>query len=371
MENTAIKSSIPIEDIPMDSSRKVNRKPIIIGLIAGAVLVGVIGYFLIPKTGSVQENKLIQAMDKVLPTPTPGPFVDMTIPYLRSKNYDGKLGERSQVNTNGSYASYLTSYTSDGLKINGVITIPSGEKPEKGWPAIIFIHGYIPPTIYQTLTNYTAYVDYLARNGFVVFKIDLRGHADSEGEASGAYYSGDYIVDALNAYTALQKDGQVNPDGIGIWGHSMAGNVTLRTLAAKPTIPAAVIWAGAVYTYQDMQEFGIQDNSYRPPTDNTNRQRKRDLLFKTYGQFDPKSPFWKTVVATNYLDEIQGAIQLDHAVDDDVVSVEYSRGLDRLLDRTKVEHELHEYPSGGHNINGASFNVAMKNTVEFFKKHLQ
>jgi|GEM_PF-5243986 len=29
-----------------------------------------------------------------------------------------------------------------------------------------------------------------------------------------------------------------------------------------------------------------------------------------------------------------------------------------------------EYPSGGHNINGASFSVAMQRTVDFYKKHL-
>src|SRR5690606_8606887 len=107
----------------------------------------------------------------------------------------------------------------------------------------------------------------LARNGFVVFKIDLRGHAESEGEAGGGYYGSDYVVDTLNARAALASSDFVNPKKIGHWGHSMAGNVTSRALAAMPEIPAVTIWGGAVYTYSDMQKYGIDDNSYRPPTD--------------------------------------------------------------------------------------------------------
>src|SRR5690606_32073025 len=99
-----------------------------------------------------------------------------------------------------------------------------------------------PPSQYSTVTQYDDYIDFLARSGFVVFKIDLRGHGDSEGEAGGGYYGSDYIVDTLNAYSALEHADFVNPHAIGLWGHSMAGNVVLRSMVAKPDIPAAVIW---------------------------------------------------------------------------------------------------------------------------------
>ena len=339
-------------------------------LIAGMMLLfGILFLVYTYVTSSISTKPLETVLDK-LPSSVQGPYDDMTIPYLRSKKYDGKIIDMKQISSNQNYTSYMATYTSDGLKINGLLTVPNSEKPEKGYPAIVFIHGYIPPSIYQTLSNYASYVDYLARNGFVVFKIDLRGHADSEGEAAGAYYSGDYIVDALNAYNALQTYEKVNKNAVGIWGHSMGGNVTLRALAAKPDIPAAVIWGGAVYTYVDMQKYGIQDNSYRPPTDTNQRLRRRDQLFKAVGQFDPNSDFWKKVAATNYLNDLKGAIQLDHAVNDDVVNIEYSRGLNALLDKTNIPHELHEYPSGGHNISDPSFGPAMQNTVDFFKKYL-
>ncbi len=200
----------------------------------------------------------------------------------------------------------------------------------------------------------------------MVLKIDLRGHGDSEGTASGAYYSGDYIIDALNAYAALENEEIIDPQQIGLWGHSMAGNVVLRSLAARPSIPKAVIWAGAVYTYQDFAELGISDNSYRPPSILSERRRDRDELFETHGRFDSSSEFWQQVPATNYLDDIQGEVQIHHAVNDVVVNIEYSRGLEQLLTEAGIANQLFEYQTGGHNITGNSFSQGMARTAEFF-----
>jgi dipeptidyl aminopeptidase/acylaminoacyl peptidase len=298
-------------------------------------------------------------------------FRELTIPYLRSREYTAALSDLDLISEQADYSSYLTSYSSDSLKINGLLTIPNGEEPEEGWPAIVFVHGYIPPTSYRTTGNYAAYVDYLARNGFVVFKIDLRGHGESEGEPGGAYYSGDYIIDTLSAYSALQSADIVDGDNIGLWGHSMGGNVVFRSFVAKQDIKAVSIWAGAVYTYEDFQEYGIDDNSYVPPPSESERRRKRQELFDTHGSFDPEDEFWSMVVPTNYLEGVTGSVQLNHSADDNVVSVEYTRNLSSILMDTNIMYEVNEYPSGGHNISGNAFNTSMQDTVEFFEKFLK
>ncbi len=304
-------------------------------------------------------------------SPTPFPFEELTIPYLREKIYQSELGEMTHVAEKATYTSYLTYYNSDGFKIHGLLTRPKGEMPAGGWPAIVFVHGYIPPSQYRTLEKYVDYVDYLASHGFVVFKIDLRGHGESEGESGGGYFGSDYVVDTLNAYAALQSSDFVNAKKIGLWGHSMAGNVVMRSMAAKPDIPAGVIWAGAVYSYTDMLKYGIQDSSYRPPQDESERQRKRRELFNRYGQPRVDSPFWKQVAVTNYLSDLKGAIEIHHAKDDTVVNIGYSKDLNTLLDATAVKHTFYEYSSGGHNINGSSFTQAMQRTVEFFRENLE
>src|SRR3990172_7756510 len=220
-------------------------------------------------------SKLSDSSQKLNLSPTPFPFQEMTIPYLRNKTYSSSLYELDRINETQNFTSYITSYDSDGLKINGLLTIPKGEKPSSGWPAIIFIHGYIPPTLYRTQQNYASHVTYLARNGYVVFKIDLRGHDRSEGEPGGAYYSEDYVVDTLNARGALASFEFVNPGKIGLWGHSMAGNIVFRSFVVASEVPAIVIWAGAGYSYWDLQNYMIQDDSYRPPQPDSERARKR------------------------------------------------------------------------------------------------
>lgn len=333
------------------------------------VLIGVV--ILITAKRDLPSNFVPRLNLSILPSPTPFPFEELTIDGLRKRSYTGTLGEKTIYEKRPAYTSYLTSYTSDSYKINALLTEPSGQIPSGGWPGIIFIHGYIPPKQYETTSRYVAYVDFLASQGFAVLKIDLRGHGQSEGQAGGAYYSSDYVVDTLNAYVALQRHPNINPDRIGLWGHSMSGNVVMRSAAVKPTIPAVVIWAGVGYTYEDIQKYRIADASYqRPPSMPTTQGRRRNVLIDAYGEPNLKVSFWKKFAPSSYLNELKGAIQIHHAVDDDVVNIGYSRDLNALLENTSVPHELYEYPSGGHNIEGYSFTQAMTRTAEFYKKEL-
>lgn len=348
------------------------RKGFILFAILAVFVLAAVAAFFVFRDGSVDVSNIVrvQSEDQIPSvSPIPFPFAQMTIPHLRSRDYKSEIVDTKQTSSSSNYITYFAAYDSDGFRVNGMLTRPVGEMPEGGWPAVVFIHGYIPPTQYQTMVNYNSYVDYLTTNGFVVFKIDLRGHAQSEGEPSGAYYSGDYVVDALNAKAALESTDFVKRGAVGLWGHSMAGNVVFRSFVASGDVPAVVIWAGAVYTYEDW-EYGINDNSYRPPDDDSERARKRRELFNTHGEFDKNSDFWKTVPATNYLDGVEGAVQVHHAANDNVVTVDYSRNLMSVLDGTGVAHELFEYSDGGHNLTGSTFNLAMQRTVDFFKENL-
>ncbi|MBI2031856.1 MAG: alpha/beta fold hydrolase [Candidatus Levybacteria bacterium] len=363
----------PSEKFVPEKINKTKKFLLLLGMliVINSFVFGVFYFSVYKNKQSTPENRSLGKKSSVEISQTPFPFQEMTIPYLRARSYESSLGKLSQATETATYIGYLTSYDSDGLEVNGYLTIPKADIPENGWPAIIFVHGYIPPKNYRTLENYSTYVDYLAKNGFVVFKIDLRGHGTSEGEPGGGYYSSDYIIDVLNARAALKNSDFVNSEKIGLWGHSMAGNVVSRALAASPEISATVIFAGAVYTYEDFSQFRIQDSSYQPPNEDSQTRRKRNELFEKYGQFDPNSSFWKQVPMTNYLGDIKGAIQINHALDDNVVDTRYSRNFNSILDNTDIPHELNEYASGGHNFTGASFNQSMQNTVSFFQKYLK
>lgn len=362
--------NLPVEDLAPKPPSSSNRKHWLATAAILIILSVVSAIFVRSRAVQKSPSARPQPANAIVLTPTPFQFQELTIPYLRAREYKSQLGQRTTAYQNATYTAYLTSYESDGLRINGLLTEPAGERPPGGWPAIVFVHGYIPPTQYTTQGQYADYIDYLARRGFVVFKIDLRGHAQSEGEPSGAYYSSDYVIDTLNARAALMRSDFVNPKQVGLWGHSMAGNVTLRSLAVQPDIPAVAIWGGAVFTYADRLEYGIQDGSYIPPAQSTARQSQRLRLRNAYGEFDRNHWFWKQVAPTNYLTEIKGAISLHHAVNDDVVNIGYSRGLSMLLDKTAVRHTLNEYPNGDHNIANPSFDQAMQDTVNFYRSYL-
>ena len=172
------------------------------------VALGVIAFFVRPdKTQKdVAEKITDQAGNQIEGGGILDSLNPLSIEELKKGNYPGSEFVIEQTLEPGSnYSRYTASYKSEGLKIYGLLTIPNGEKPEGGWPAIVFNHGYIPPSEYKTTERYVAYLDGFARNGYVVFKPDYRGHGESEGSASGAYGSNDYTIDVLNAVSSVKR----------------------------------------------------------------------------------------------------------------------------------------------------------------------
>ncbi|HSM71271.1 MAG TPA: alpha/beta fold hydrolase, partial [Anaerolineales bacterium] len=204
-------------------------------------------------------------------TPTPHP---MSIQALRDGDHPGSdIVIVNELDRGANYRRFYAYYLSEGLKIYALLTVPDGEPPEGGFPAIVFNHGYIPPDVYKTTERYIAYVDQIARAGYIVFRIDYRGHDNSEGEPRSAYSDPGYAVDVLNAVASLKKYPLANPDKIGMWGHSMGGYLTLRSMVVSPDIKAGVIWAGVVGSYPDMINYWRRNNSSftPPPTSSVSR----------------------------------------------------------------------------------------------------
>lgn len=164
------------------------------------------------------------------------------IESLRKRSYPASEIVIEETLAPGSnYKRYIASYKSDGLKIYGLLTIPNQPKPINGYPTVIFLHGYISPKTYVTTNDYIATQDGLATSGFITFKPrDLRGHGKSQGEATGAHFSEGYIVDTLNAFSALKINKNVDSEKIGIWGHSNGGEIGLRAMVVSKEIKAGV-----------------------------------------------------------------------------------------------------------------------------------
>jgi dipeptidyl aminopeptidase/acylaminoacyl peptidase len=308
------------------------------------------------------------------PPPLPAAAAQQTLPPLaidamRQRDYPGSdLVVERTLAPGSNYQQYVASYQSDGLKINALLTVPSGPKPASGWPVIVFNHGYIPPTVYRTTERYIAYVDAFARSGYIVFKPDYRGFGSSQGTPVSAYYSPDDTVDVLNAVTTMQRYSGADPNRIGMWGHSMGGNITLRALVIDPRIKVAVIWAGVTATYYDMLYNWHPPAADRPPPSFAGGARQKYLA--TYGTPDQNKAFWDSISPMAYLADITAPIQIHHGTGDVEVPLPFSQTLASNLRAAGKPVELYTYAGADHNIS-QGFSQAMARSVAFFDRILK
>ena len=291
----------------------------------------------------------------------------LQIDAMRAREYPGSdIIIEATLDPGANYSRYYVSYLSEGLKIYALMTIPNGQKPTTGWPVIIFNHGYIPPAVYRTTERYIAYVDQIASSGYIVFKSDYRGHDRSEGAAGGVYTGPNYSIDVLNAVAAMKRHPDTDPTRIGMWGHSMGGYITLRSMVVSQDIKAGVIWAGVVASYPDLfTRWNPGARSTAPAQGSWVHS-----LQQRYGSVEQNPEFWNSISANAYVSDLNRPIQLHHGTADHDVPWEFSQMLyDEMLEANQVA-EFYTYEGDNHNISNY-FSLAMQRTIEFFDRYLK
>lgn len=348
----------------------------------------VVGWKLcVPSGSGALASTVAAVVAQSTPTPLPIPVAAPTPPVLdlaldemhplmiermRAQSYPGSDIVIEQTLAPGvNYHRYLASYLSEGNKIYALLTVPQGQQPTTGWPVVIFNHGYIPPEQYRTTERYIAYVDAFARNGYLVFRSDYRGHGSSEGEATGGYGTPDYTVDVLNAVAAVKRYPAADPNRIGMWGHSMGGQITLRAMVVTADIKAGVIWAGVVGSYPDLLERWRRPGNTPPPALTSGQARRwRQELTETYGTPAENPAAWAAISPNSYLAELSGPIELHHGTADTSVPIEFSRTLYGQLQAVGGTVNYYEYPGDDHNL-AANLGTALSRSVVFFDQHVK
>jgi dipeptidyl aminopeptidase/acylaminoacyl peptidase len=277
----------------------------------------------------------------------------MSIQAMREGSYPGSdIVVDEELTAGSNYRRYYVYYLSQGLKIYALLTVPDGEMPAGGWPGIVFNHAYIAPKEYRSTVLYEEYVNRLARSGYAVFRIDYRGHGHSEGEPQGAYGDPGYEVDVLNAVASLKRHPQVNPQKIGVWGHSMGGYLALRAMVIDKRVVAA---------YPDLL-YHWRVGPRIPPANS--RKWMADWPAQ-FGTPDENPDFWNSISANSYLGDLSGPLQLHYGTGDEEVPPKFSETLASQVGAAGKSVEIYVYPDDNHNLTGY-FNLAMDRTIAFF-----
>jgi len=131
-----------------------------------------------------------------------------------------------------------------GVKLVGTLTLPS----DKGvFPAVLLITGSGPQDRDETIYNHRPFLvlaDYLTRQGIAVLRVDDRGMGESTGDFSQAT-SEDFASDVLAGVEYLKTFKEINPEKIGLIGHSEGGLIAPMVAVKSPDVAFIVLMAGS------------------------------------------------------------------------------------------------------------------------------
>jgi len=122
----------------------------------------------------------------------------------------------------------------DGIMMSGLLYIPQGVTSKNPAPGILAIHGYINSRETQDVLAIE-----FSRRGYVVLALDQTGHGFSDPPAFANGFGG---PDGLRYLHSLDF---VDPNNIGIEGHSMGGYATVCAAAKYPDYYKSTVILGS------------------------------------------------------------------------------------------------------------------------------
>ncbi len=130
-----------------------------------------------------------------------------------------------------------------GITLAGTLTLPAKEGT---FPVVVLISGSGAQNRDEEIFGHKPFLvlsDYLTRNGIAVLRYDDRGTAASGGDFSKAT-TADFATDVEAAVQYLQSRKEVDPQKIGLIGHSEGGAIAAMVAARNSIVNFIVLLAG-------------------------------------------------------------------------------------------------------------------------------
>lgn len=290
------------------------------------------------------------------------PPQDFLIENLQKREFPGgTITIERVVVDNAAFTKYAISYPSDSLKITGLMAVPKQPGQAGRYPAVILNHGYYPVPGYQQGDGTDREMDYLSSRGYLTVAPDYRNHAGSDRFADVYLTRPGYPIDVLNLLGSLKADPRVLADKIGIWGHSMGGEVTQKAVAVLPNDFKAVVLYGSMSATEidNYNRIRMWNPAYPPEYD------------KRFGSPQSAPEVYTKMSPATYHADITAPFSIHHGTADPQVPYEWSVRLNQQLTAAGKQSEFFTYQNGPHIFQGQQWQEFMGRITGFYDRLLK
>jgi dipeptidyl-peptidase-4 len=288
-----------------------------------------------------------------------------TPPQVSIRRPDGTLLswlEHNEVDAKHPYANYKADHlpteygtlkANDGQSLYYSIIKPAHFNPGKRYP--VFLSTYGGPHAQHVQRKWGNNFDqYMAQQGYVVFRLDNRGSSRRERAFTDAIYQQmgkREVEDQITGIDWLGGQSFVDAKRIGVFGWSYGGFMTLRLLAAASDKIAMGVAVAPV------TDWALYDTHYT------------EQFVGGTPKSDPAAYSASGVFA--HLDGLKSPLLLVHGMaDDNVLFTNTTRLIDGLVNRG-VKFDLMTYPGAKHGISSRAGQRHVYGTIEnFFRRNL-
>ena len=162
-------------------------------------------------------------------------------------------------------------FTSNGFKLAGLLSLPENLAVGQRRPAVVVLHGFG--------SNKDGGISMAAARlfvslGYVTLRFDMRGCGQSEGQR-GRVICMEQVQDTQAAIDFLQTRPEVDPQRIGVMGHSFGAAVAIYTAGIDTRVAACVSTGGWGDGEKKFRKQHASDEAWKKFTDMMAEGRRR------------------------------------------------------------------------------------------------
>ena len=340
---------------------------------------------------------------------------------MTHRDYVSSLEVTQKFGDFAGYSSYSVAWQADGLRLTAIMNVPDGSAPDGGHPVLIMNHGNANNR-WESFKDYysdeqdtdayralpmTGLITRYAREGFVVFFPDYRGHGCSEtsGKSEGHWqldrhgnkiknqqgepvprifdkdglrfggwlYTAHYTIDILHLIAALESLDDL-PDGVRIdtgnlflWGRSLGGDVTARAMTVSDQVTAATLWVPATLSLWDQAHHYHYDS---PCCADGFSLEALFVELQKYNAVHDTRLVARDLNPANFIQQVGNPVLIQVSIADTGVRSAWGIQYHYALQEHGVPTELRIYDGSDHMFKGDVLEQAIRADLAFFRSHM-